>query len=511
MAYKTSENYETILYSGDSRHDLKIWFNNIELQNAKNYCEKITKKSRIQNNIDNVFSLSNFIAEEVTIIFHDIDLSIIKDQIRISIGTLVDNEFEYVPIGIFNLQEKPTTNKDKTTLKLRDNAIKFDFYYNALPLIEQNGGTATKMQILKDICNQANVVCNIENFINSDEQIGIYDNTIQGRTYISYLAEQSGAIARINRDGELIFIYLNNLETKVLPRNILSSYEVGERYKISRVVYESGIIKYEYPTEEEMDEGNTLYLNSANPYISSQEQVELIYNLVKDFEIYSLKIGKMFGNPSLDPFDIIEITDNGKTYKTFASNSLEYSTGTIIANYETTLSLSKIDENVSKKGLPNFMKYAKTLIDNVEGKVEIITGSVNEITGDINSVKTTQDNQSLQIDILTTKTDKIDEEGNATSFQTSNGYKLDNSGLHMFNSEDNFNATYTNQGTYYKDGNDILQQTTKDGTKTKDIELYGVFKYGKETIDDEPMFIAQMYTNDSGEVGFGHFYNRGDE
>ena len=41
----------------------------------------------------------------------------------------------------------------------------------------------------------------------------------------------------------------------------------------------------------------------------------------------------------------------------------------------------------------------------------------------------------------------------------------------------------------------------------KDLELFGTYSYGKESIDDTPMFVGQLYTDANGEQGFGHFYN----
>ena len=209
MAYITSERYKEVIYSQDCRHKIKIWFNDVELEDADIYCEKLTVSSRIIPNGSKVFMLENFISKEATLILHEVDLSVIKDQVKISIGTLVDNEYEYVPIGIFNIQDKPTTDNGKTTIKLRDNSVKFDFGYNAKDLIENNGGVASLLQVLQDICNQAGVVCNITEFLGSEDLIGIYDNTITGRNYVAYIAGQAGAIPTINREGELIFVYIN--------------------------------------------------------------------------------------------------------------------------------------------------------------------------------------------------------------------------------------------------------------------------------------------------------------
>ena len=266
MAHNVSNEYKQVIYSQQAKNKLKLLFNNVELQDADRYCEKLTVKSRIIPNGAKIFNLNNFISKEADLILHDIDTSIIQNQVSISIGTLVGNSYEYVPIGIFNIENQPTNDKDKTTIKLRDNSVKFDFNYNAQPLIEENGGSATKLQILQDICTQAGVTCNITSFIGYVDDIGVYDNTITAREYISRIAEQAGRIATINRNGELIFVDLNNLTTWEIPIEIVEKYENGTKYKIGRVVYEDGIVRYETPTSND----DTLFLDGSNNYINGE-------------------------------------------------------------------------------------------------------------------------------------------------------------------------------------------------------------------------------------------------
>ena len=266
MAFKTSEKYKSVIYSGDCRHKLKLLFNGVELEDADVYCESLKVTSRILPNGSTRFSLDNFVAKEAEIILHDIDTTIIQSPVNISIGTLVDGTYEYVPIGLFVVQDLPTTDKNKTTIKLRDYAVKFDFGYNAKDIIDENGGSVTKLQILQDICNKAGVETDITKFYGSNSKIGIYDNSITARTYISYLAEQAGAIATIDRSGKLIFVQLKDLETVEIPLNIVEKYEDGEKYEISRVVYEDAIRKFEYGDESK----DTLFINTANPYIDNE-------------------------------------------------------------------------------------------------------------------------------------------------------------------------------------------------------------------------------------------------
>ena len=380
MAFITSEEYKNAVFSQDAKHQLKVIFNGVELFDADNYCEKFTLKSRMTSNSSKVFSLDNFVSDEAQLILHDVSPDQIIGPVEIRIGTLVGNSYESVPIGIFNIQDTPTTDKNKTTIKLRDNSVKFDFNYNGSALIESSGiivdeetgaKGVTKLQILQDICLQAGVVCNITDFIGSEEYVGSYDDSITARTYISYLAEQAGALATINRYGELIFVYLNDLKTQSIPIDLVESYTNGEKFKISRVVYEDAIRKFENPSQNTLIDGDNLYLNTANPFISSQEQIDNIYEIVKDFEINSFKTGKVIGNPAIDKYDIIEIIDEEKIFRTLATYNMTYN-GKVIMTFETIIDQVKKQENVTKNSEEAFKRYARTNIDNINNKINLV-------------------------------------------------------------------------------------------------------------------------------------------
>ena len=392
--------YENVIYSQDAKHKLKLYFNGVDYetitsgeQDADDICERLKIKSRIIPFGSKVFRLENFISKEVELILHDIDLSIIQEPISISIGTLVENEYVYVPMGVFNIQDKPTTDKGTTTFLLRDNSVKFDFGYNAQPLIESLGGSATKRQILEDICLKAGVEFDDDfdfDFIGADDPIGIYDNSKTGRNYVSYIAGQGGAIAIINRLGKLQFIYINNLTTVNIPMWYIESYKNGDNFKISRVVYESGIIKYEAGN----DTNDTLYLDASNPYVSSETQVQSILNIVNNFEINSFSTGRVLGNPAIDSYDLISTydEDTDTTYTTLACNELTYN-GVLIQTFDSEISLEARQENVTIINNPeNFKKWATTQIDNVKGEVQIYTGKVDSI--ELNTDKQIQDIQN---------------------------------------------------------------------------------------------------------------------
>jgi len=388
----TANEYKNIIYNQETKNKIRILFNNVELEDADEYCELFEVQSRVIPYGSKVFMLENLVSQEATLILHNIDTSIIQDQVSISIGTLVDSQndiYEYVPIGIYNLQEIPTTDKGKTTILLRDNSVKLDFYYNAQPLIELNGGNATKLQILQDICYQAGITCNVLSFLGDSDEIGVYDNTIKGRQYVSWLAGSAGAIPIITRNGALDFKYINNLSTIEIPIEKVEGFTNAENFKISKVIYESGIIKYEQGNET----NDTLFLDSANPYVLSQEQVEDIYDIVNGFEINSFTTQRILGNPSIDAYDLIQITDYDETvYKCFANNILRY-TGKLLNTFDSEISFERKKENVTKNSSETFRKWAKTEIDSANAKILIQAGEIGDRTNKQTSL--TQDVDGL--------------------------------------------------------------------------------------------------------------------
>ena len=389
----TQEEYTEIIYSQDDKNRIRIWFNNTELQDADEYCENLSGDNRIlPDDGSKRFSIDNFISRDYTLILRNIPNNVtIEDQVRISIGTLVDSAndtWEDVPIGIFNIQDTPETDNGKITIKLRDNRVKFDFGYNAQPLIETNNGSATLMQILNDICTKAGVTNDVSSFNGDDILIGIYDNSITGNVYVSYIAEQAGAIPVITREGHLDFIYLNNLTTWKLPLDLVEKYEIGTPFEIKRIVYESGIIKYETSNDETLE---TLYLNASNPYITTQNQVDNIFDILEDFKLSSVTTGKNLGNPAIDAWDLIQVygyydgndnfvdDDSVIVFTTLANNSYTY-TGNHRQTFNTQIGIEERKENVTITSQDAFKKSVKTEINNIEGTLTTTIAGTEELT-----------------------------------------------------------------------------------------------------------------------------------
>lgn len=253
MAYKVSEKYNEVIYSGDAKHKLKLLFNGVEYETANVKTESVKIKDNILSNGEERFSLDNFVSKEAEITIHDIELSDIVSPVSISIGTLVDTEYEYVPIGIFNIQETPTTDNGKTTIKLRDNSVKFDYPYDASEIIEKNGGSVTMLALLQDICTKFSVELGTTDFANKDTTISVWDNTINARQYIMYIAEKAGCIAKIDRQGKLILADINKGEDITITS---SSKSLQPQNNLSRPLSQ---LKIQGKSEQETRSGKNLF------------------------------------------------------------------------------------------------------------------------------------------------------------------------------------------------------------------------------------------------------------
>ena len=403
----TLEQYEEQIYSGDSLHRLYIKHGNTiigteEEDYASPYSSSLTLKRRILKNGSKSFSLNNFISQEIELVLHNYQITNLSDEIEIKIGTYIKSveKWVYVPLGIYLIQDSPTTDKDKTTYKLRDKSIKFDFNYNAEPIIESsehvddnNNKYVTKLEIVEDICYKAGVTYNgSKTFIGYNDPIGIYDNTVTGRAYIADIAEQASCIATIDRTGNLTFIDMSGLTERTVSDDIIEKFEIGDNYKISKVIYESGTIYFEKGTSD----NDTLFINSANPYIANQEQLDRIYDNIVGFETNSLTTGKVLGNPTIDPWDLIVFTYENKTYKTLAQYTLKFN-GVLISTYETKIEYEAKQTNTTKNNEATYRKYVKQEIDNVNGTLKTTVARVETVEIETDQNTTTINNNYQEI------------------------------------------------------------------------------------------------------------------
>lgn len=315
--YKISSDYTKVIYSGGAEHNLYFKYGDSELIDASPYVSSLQSSRRLLDNGSKNFHLDNFVSQSIDLIIHDFELDDLKKEFYFELGTLVNGEYENVPIGYFKIKDNPTTTNGKITLKLMDRATNFDFNYDGSEVINANGGKASYKQIILDICSKANIELATPDFPRCDETTGLYDSTIMARVHIMYIAERSSCIPIMGRDGKLYFIPIvkeNNNAIEIPEEIINEKFENADRFKISKVVYDSGVTLWTAGD----DTADTLYINSSNPYIYNEEDIINIYNDVKDFEVYSINTNTLIGNIAIDPWDFVKFkitNDEGEVVK----------------------------------------------------------------------------------------------------------------------------------------------------------------------------------------------------
>ena len=400
--YNTSQNYKEKILKDSTQHELNMYIDGkqvepnhigdfkiiLELFNNDEICLGSTPEVDIEFEIDKR------------------DLSDNYNEVYIESGL----EDEIIPIGKFKIQSVED-DEFKVKIKATDYMKKFeDNKYDGSDLTYP----ATMLQVLQDICTKIGVELGSTSFLNSDKQISVYDNTVSARTYLSYIAEQAESFAVIGRDGKL-YIRTFGQDTVNVDINLFKDYKWGDKFKVSKVSYEDGVQDYKFGDNM----ADTIYINQNNMYIIDSEQIENIYNQIKNFEVYSFE-GETIIDPAYDIGDIL-IIDNKKV---IYQGELEY-VGKFKANIKSKIQAKTEQESTqTKSSNTNKIKRVQSEINQIDGKITQLAqetkentekiaehevsidkisdkvSNIADLTKDTNSIKTVVLNNCLEGEIL---------------------------------------------------------------------------------------------------------------
>lgn len=254
---------------------------------------------------------------------------------------------------------------------LTDKMIDLEFKYDASKIFKN--GSATLLQIAQDICNKAGIELATLHFRGCNKNISWYDNTLTAREYIGYIAELNSGYAQIGTDGKLYFVKHNTASATDISLDDCEDFSIGERHKITRVVYELGTLKYEFGDES----GNTLYLNSDNVFITEKSEVEEIYNDLKDFTFYNFTTSNCPIDFNIKAGQIVTIIDeNGNRYPTIVGYELTYY-GDWYGGYSLDINSEK-QEETKVIGAQEKIKSLKSVVDRNTNSITQLTQETSE-------------------------------------------------------------------------------------------------------------------------------------
>ena len=251
---------------------------------------------------------------------------------------------------------------------------------------------------------------------------------------------------------------------------------------------------------------NTLYSQKDYGISNRTNQSQIIVKnnktaSVTDFKTWlssnNVQVDYELATPITEEYGEIEMLKTLKGYNNISTTddllpiiNLTYVRDTVIADY-----------------VENHVTELKLTENEIKARVESVSSSVDGLNTTINRVEEITNDNSQVINVISTNIDRTS--GEVREVTTTTGFTFNKDGM-TIDDGSGFKAEHRANGTYYKDGSSITGQYTKDGSKQKDLELFGIYSYGKESIDDTPMFIGQLYRDENNEQCFGHFYNGGD-
>lgn len=370
--YNISQNYKDKVLKDSTQHELNIYIDGKKIE--PNHIVDFSLTLELFNNDE--FCLGCTPEKDIEFEIDKRDLPKAYEKVYVETG--VNNEI--VPIGYFTIQSVED-DEFKVKIKATDYMKKFeDTKYDGSNLIYPK----TMLEVLKDICIKVGVELGSTSFLNSEKTIAVYDSTVTARTYLGYIAEQAGGFAAIGRDGKL---YIKNFgkDTIDFDINLFGDFTWGDKFKVSKISYEDGIQNYKFGDEAQA----TVFIDQNNMYIVDSEQVENIYNQLKDFEVYTFE-GETIIDPAYDIGDILVI--DGK--KVLFQGELEYA-GKFKANIKSKIQAKTEQESMqTKQSNSNKIKRVQSEINQIDGKITQLVQETSEheekltkVEQDVNSIK----------------------------------------------------------------------------------------------------------------------------
>lgn len=242
-----------------------------------------------------------------------------------------------------------------------------------------------------------------------------YDNSEIIRYYLGCIAECDGKNAFIENDK----IVFKTLSSNIHIIDYSSGYDLNELTTIGRVCLETGVGE---PLSKGGSIGKTLYLNSANSYLTQQD-VDRIYELYNGLSFYSFKSFKCRTDGYLQLTDIVKYHDiiimplsikrivNGGQ----AKDTLELS-GDLTLQAVATV---QVEKNVAAS-----VKRIKTIVDQNEAQLKIVAEQSASNDRKIAELQLTTDG----FKVATEKVEELEKKVGVTYWiESSLGYMLDES------------------------------------------------------------------------------------
>ena len=440
------------------------------------------------------------------------DVLLSGKEVSLEIGLEVDGEMEYIPMGVYTIQNpKIVSNKISFTaydcLTSKCNSAyysKLTYPVDALDVLKEieamTGVTIDTTGLQKGITLNKRAVTD------EDEDITTtYVNPFDGYTYketIGFIAGLFGKFAVSGRTGNIEFRWYQDISYEIPSRIFYNDLqETEESFATAKLTCDN--------TEATLVSGSGVTgINMQNP-VMTQDLLDAIYLKVKDIE-YTPTTLRFIGDPRLEIGDIVTAVKNDDTQILIPIVSLQtsYDGGLMqtLASYGNTAEeedadtqgpLTQMVERVSselmltKNLLTENLTATNAEIKNLSGDVlNFKTGEFENLKSDVADFKetTTEKLKATDADIENLKTDKISATDADLKFATIENLNTTNATI------ENLDSDYGN-----------FKETTTDKFKANDAEIENL-KADKISVKDADLKYANIDFSNIGQAAMEYFY-----
>lgn len=338
-------------------------------------------------------------------------------------------------------------------------------------------GYATLSEIAEDICKKKGLELETSSFLNSNKKIYVYDNEVKAREYMSYISEKAGGFCCAGRTGKIQIKKLGEDE-EIIPQRLFKTYKWGEGHQISRVAYENGTESFKVGDETK----DTLWIRQENLFISEEDDIQKIYDAVKDLDFYSFE-GTTIINPAVDIGDIINIDGKKVIYQGEMTLNKRF-----IADIKSKIAIKqKQDTTTRKQSQQVINRKIQSQIDEENLKLTQLAKETTENTEKLTKHEQTIDSISDKVSNIEETTNVI--EGNKT-ISLGNAVAGELIELHIYGNNDVFSSLKISDDVVLSDdlyllGDSIIVVTdSKGNSKEYELGIEDVLRQ-KEDVYDE--------------------------
>lgn len=437
------------------------------------------------NSAGNAISIGSAIAKsvEITLDADGVDLPGIEFGFTVAVGIELEDSTEWLTMGQY-LMDDVIDEEDRIILKGLDSmAKKFDREYEPMPEFDFSQGSVDSIAFLTALCARRGVEADLASL--QGIPLSGYDPAVcTERKIIGMIAGLYGKFAVIDREGVLRFRWYEPVEVQIDG----DSYYEGGLEKAGFGFTVGWLKCFVEVLEETIMEGDDaaeqgIYFEC--PWMT-EYRLAALWEQVKDFTFHPVPQLSFFGDPRLDPGDVISLTDLSGAIASVPVMTILHEFDGGIKTEITAQGQSKTDayegpvQRQSKRTIAKIIKKQKEIeisvaesggkiseilldVDGIESKVASQEETVGNIQQEMTAVKQSAQDVSIKIQ-------KIIDDG-ASKITTAMGYTFDDDGMHIAKDGEQINNTVDHTGVHVKRGEEIMLQADANGVIATDVTV----------------------------------------